>query len=69
VPADDGVPVITPVEEFKESPLGKDPDVTENVALGYAATVMPSEYAVDKVASAKVSSIHVGALFIEPLKD
>jgi hypothetical protein len=67
--ADSGVPVTAPVEEFRESPLGKDPDVIENVTLGYPIAVTPSEYIKDKFASAKVSSTHVGALLIAPEND
>ena len=38
-PTDDAVPVIAPVDEFKDNPVGKEPDVSEYVIVSPSGSV------------------------------
>jgi hypothetical protein len=64
VPTDAGVPLITPLDAFKVSPLGSDPAVTDQVIGLLPLALSVCEYAVPTTAAGNDVVRMVGAAFI-----
>jgi len=63
LPAEEGVPLIAPVEEFNDKPGGKDPEETLYVGDGTAVALTESENAVPDVIEEEIEvSDHDGAV-------
>ena len=60
-----GVPVIAPVEELSDKPVGKDPDMTAQVKLdGFPVAAKVCEYAPPVVPPGKEVVVIVGAVAV-----
>jgi len=59
-----GVPVTAPVVALSDNPVGKEPDVTEYVGVGFPTADTESEYATPTLGLARAESVYDGTEYV-----